>query len=75
MLAGDRKCEPSFGEYRPPHPMGMKGGCSPQNALRVEQSFRCCNINLVNSLGTAHVLFGRAGLHLIALRMAGRAGS
>jgi hypothetical protein len=21
-------------EYRPPHPMGVKGGCSPQNNLR-----------------------------------------
>ena len=35
-----------FREYRPPHPMGMKGGCSPQNTLRLKHSFRGCKLNI-----------------------------
>ena len=42
-----------LGEYRPPHPKGMKGGCSPQNTLRIEQSFRRCKQIFANFLARA----------------------
>jgi hypothetical protein len=58
MLAGDRKCEPSFGEYRPPHPMGMKGGCSPQNALRVKRPFHFGKRNFTKFSSSPENLFG-----------------
>ena len=40
------KSSSGFREYRPPHPMGMKGGCSPQNTLRLKHSFRGCKLNI-----------------------------
>ena len=42
-----------FREYRPPHPMGMKGGCSPQNTLRLKHSFRGCKLNIRKFYGAS----------------------
>ena len=39
-------------EYRPPRPEDVKGGCSPQNALRIEYPARSDNLSFPDNMIT-----------------------